>query len=344
MTKSSDVLADRLVATWYAPRPTLLARALWPLSLVFRVLVACRRALYRVGLFRARAVRVPVIVVGNVNVGGAGKTPLTLALANALAKRGRHPGIVSRGYGGSNVMPRAVAPDDDPRVVGDEPLLYAKAALPVWIGRRRAAAAQALVASNPNVDVVIADDGLQHYALARAMEIVVVDAARELGNGMLLPAGPLREPPERLLEADAVVRLVWRDDAYPAPAGAPSTRMWLETLPWRNLARADLAPAFDTWLPGTVHAVAGIAHPERFFALIQKLGIEAHCHRLPDHHFYSRDELVFAGARAILMTEKDAVKCAGFADDRFWYLPVRARIDPALVELVLERIHGYQAA
>ena len=116
--------------------------------------------------------------------------------------------------------------------------------------------------------------------------------------------------------------------------------MWLETLPWRNLARAELAPSFDEWLPGTVHAVAGIAHPERFFALIRKLGIEARCHRFPDHHFYSRDDLAFAGARAILMTEKDAVKCAAFADDRFWYLPVRARIDLALVERVLERLHG----
>jgi tetraacyldisaccharide 4'-kinase len=344
MTNSSDAVADRLVATWYAPRPTLLARALWPASLVFRVLVASRRALYRIGLFRVQALRVPVIVVGNLNVGGAGKTPLTLALANALAERGRHPGIVSRGYGGSNVVPRAVERDDDPHVVGDEPLLYAKAGLPVWIGRRRAAAAKALVAAQPSIDVVIADDGLQHYALARAMEIVVIDAARELGNGMMLPAGPLREPAKRLLEVDAVVRLVSRDDAYPATASSPSTRMWLETLPWRNILRADLAPTFDAWLRGTVHAIAGIAHPERFFTLLRKLGIEAECHPFPDHHFYSRDDLLFAGARAILMTEKDAVKCAAFADDRFWYLPVRARIDPALVELVLERIHGYQAA
>src|SRR5439155_2884173 len=149
---------------------------------------AFRRTLYRVGLVRSHALRVPVIVVGNVTIGGAGKTPLALALANALAERGRNPGIVSRGYGGSNVMPRAVASGDDPHVVGDEPLLYARAGLPVWIGRRRAAAAQALVAAHPNVDVVIADDGLQHYALARTMEIVVVDEARMLGNGMLLPA------------------------------------------------------------------------------------------------------------------------------------------------------------
>src|SRR5437660_5101207 len=207
--------ADHLVATWYAPKPTLLARALWPFSVVFRMLVTIRRTFYRIGILRTHRLPVPVVVVGNVTVGGAGKTPLTLALAKALAERGRHPGIVSRGYGGSNVTPRAVVPGDDPHVVGDEPLIYAREGLPVWIGRRRAAAAQALVAAHPNVDVVIADDGLQHYALARTMEIVVVDAAREVGNGMLLPAGPLREPATRLLETDTVVRLVSRDDAYP---------------------------------------------------------------------------------------------------------------------------------
>ena len=119
---------------------------------------------------------------------------------------------------------------------------------------------------------------------------------------------------------------------------------WFEALPWRNLVNPRLAPAFDRWPPGSVHAVAGIAHPERFFSLVQKLGIEAQCHPFPDHHLYARDDVAFADARAIVMTEKDAVKCVAFADERFWCLPVRARIEPALVELVLERLHGYQAA
>jgi len=336
-------LGERLVATWYAPKKTALAWTLWPLSQIFRALVALRRALYQISLLRAQTVRIPVVVVGNLTVGGAGKTPLALALAQTLAERGCRAGIISRGYGGTNVAPRAVATGDDPRIVGDEALLYANAGLPIWIGRDRAAAAQALVAANPHIDVVIADDGLQHYRLARVLEIVVIDAARELGNGLLLPAGPLREPPARLNEADAIVRVVARDDAHPARTGH-ATRMWLETLPWRSVAQPDRVPAFDEWSSGGVHAVAGIAHPDRFFALVRKLGIDAQCHPFADHHFFSHADVAFSGARAILMTEKDAVKCVAFADDRFWYLPVRARLDPALVELVLEKIHGYQAA
>jgi len=330
---------ERLVAAWYAPKRTALVRALWPLSLLFRIAVALRRALYRLGVLRAEALPIPVIVVGNVTVGGAGKTPLALALMRALIERGRRPGIVSRGYGGSNVEPRTVAAGDDPCTVGDEPLLYARAGVPIWIGHDRVAAAQALVAANPEVDVVVADDGLQHYALARTLEIVVLDAAREIGNGLMLPAGPLREPAARLNDADAIVRLVSREDAYPAHGGR-ATRMWLETLPWRSVARNDKTPPFDVWRAAGVHAVAGIAHPERFFASVRRLGIDTQCHPFADHHAFVREDFAFGDARAILMTEKDAVKCAAFADERFWYLPVRAHLDPALVDLVLERIHG----
>ena len=335
-------LVDSLVRTWYTPKKTPLAWTLWPLSLAFRAIVAGRRALYRMGVLRTHSIPLPVIVIGNLTVGGAGKTPVTLALAHALSERGRRVGIVSRGYGGTSVLPRAVAIGDDPRAVGDEPLLYANAGFPIWIGHRRAAAAQALVAANPDVDVVVADDGLQHYALARTLEIIVIDAARELGNGLVLPAGPLREPPARLKEADAIVRHVSREAAHPAHSGH-STCMWLETKPWRNLVQPDRTPTFEEWRGG-VHAIAAIAHPERFFATLRALGIEAQCHAFADHHLFSRDDFDFAGARAILMTEKDAVKCVAFADDRFWFLPVRARLDSALVDLVLERIHGHQAA
>ncbi len=203
--------AQRLVATWYAPRVTALAAALWPLSILYRMLVAVRRTLFRAGILRSQRLPVPVIVVGNINVGGVGKTPLTCALAEQLALRGRNPGIVSRGYGGSNVAPRAVVRGDDPSVVGDEPPLYAEAGLPVWIGHDRVEAARGMIRNHPACDVIVADDGLQHYALARAMEIAVVDASREFGNGLMLPAGPLREPVSRLRSVDAVVRLVARD-------------------------------------------------------------------------------------------------------------------------------------
>jgi tetraacyldisaccharide 4'-kinase len=342
-------IADRLAAAWYAPRPTFIAILLWPLALVFGAIVATRRALYSAGILRSEVIGVPVVVIGNLTAGGSGKTPLALALAEALAVHGRRPGFVSRGYGGSATSARPVARDDDPRVVGDEPLLLAASGFPVWIGRRRVEAARNLVAAHPDVDVVIADDGLQHYALARDCEIVAIDAARSFGNGLLLPAGPLREPESRLAGVDAIVRLV-TDTKTVAGAGTTPTAtacesmMRLEPLAWRNLRTPGIHADPSRWPRDAVHAIAGIGHPERFFAQVRGLGIDAMAHPFPDHHAFTPADLAFPGAAAILMTEKDAVKCAVFADDRCWCLPVRARIDPALVERVLARLHGRQAA
>jgi tetraacyldisaccharide 4'-kinase len=336
-------LSSRVVAGWYAPRLTPLAVLLWPLSLVFRAGVALRRALFRWGILRSDRLPVPVVVVGNIAVGGTGKTPLALALAAALAQRGCNPGLVSRGYGGQNVAPRAVRIGDDPQEVGDEPLLLARSGFPVWIGHRRAAAGRELLRAHPRVDVIVADDGLQHYALARNAEIVVVDAARGLGNGLMLPAGPLREPPTRLDEVDAVVRLTPRV-APPSAAHARETTMSLEPQPWRSLVDPGRAADTRAWRPGTVHAIAGIGHPQRFFDLVQGMGITAACHAFPDHHRFAPGDLAFPGATAILMTEKDAVKCAAFADDRCWCLPVLARVDPALIDCIFARLHGHQAA
>jgi tetraacyldisaccharide 4'-kinase len=337
-------LAGRLVQAWYSPRLTPLAALLAPFALAFGALVALRRELYRRGILESHRLPVPVVVIGNVTVGGAGKTPLALALADALFRHGHRPGIVSRGFGGTNTAPRAVDPGDDPRVVGDEPLLYARAGWPVWVGHRRVDVARALTAAHPNVDVVIADDGLQHYALARTMEIVVVDVARGFGNGWLLPAGPLREPASRMRAADAIVRLVPRVAAVPAQGDGHATQMWYEPLAWRNVARPDAVFDPREWTRNSAHAVAGIGNPERFFAQVRSLGIDPVCHAFPDHHAFTPGDFAFPLVRAILMTEKDAVKCAAFADERYWCLPVRARIDSALVELVLARIHGPKAA
>ena len=236
-------LARRVAAAWYAPRLTLLAALLWPLSLLYRGVVAVRRALFRVGILSSHRLPVPVVVVGNITVGGAGKTPLVGALAEWLAGRGYRPGIVSRGYGGSARDARAVASGDDPRVVGDEPLLFAALGFPVWIGRDRVAAARGLLAAHPECNVLLTDDGLQHYALARTMEIVAIDAARGVGNGLMLPAGPLREPVSRLRSVDAVARLVpsLASTEGVAATCAPSgrdTSMTHEPLPWRNLVDA----------------------------------------------------------------------------------------------------------
>ncbi len=337
-------LASRLVDAWYAPRLTALTAALVPAAVAFGAIASARRALYRAGALRAQRLPVPVVVVGNITVGGSGKTPLAAALAHALAEQGWHPGIVSRGHGRADASgpPRVVARDDGADTVGDEPLLLARSGIPVAVGRDRVATARTLLAAHPGCDVIVADDGLQHYRLARDFEIVVVDAARGLGNGWRLPAGPLREAPARLDEVDAVVALVTA--GAPAPWIVPNA--WRTTLEGDTLVRvADRSqsqPA-SAFVGAGVHAVAGIGNPERFFTHLRSLGIVATGHAFPDHHRFVPDDLALPGARAVLMTEKDAVKCEAFADKRCWFLPVRAHIDPALVARVEEVLHGSEA-
>ena len=336
-------LADRFVAAWYAPTLTPLAAALLPFSLVFRAAVALRRWAYRAGLLPSSALPTPVVVVGGIVVGGSGKTPLTAALAQALAAHGWRPGIVSRGHGGDQLEARAVAIGDDPARVGDEPPLLAATGFPVWIGRDRVAAARSLLSAHPECNVLLSDDGLQHYALRRSFEIAAIDGWRGLGNGHLLPAGPLREPHTRLKEVDAVVTLVaTRSEA--SRGDGRETQMSHETLPWRNLVDAHASPDMTRWRAGVVHAVAGVANPQRFFDLLRGIGLDPVCHAFPDHHRYSRADIEFTGAVAVLMTEKDAVKCAAFADARCWCLPIRTRIDPTLVERIERTLHGRQTA
>ncbi|HET9340200.1 MAG TPA: tetraacyldisaccharide 4'-kinase [Casimicrobiaceae bacterium] len=329
--------SDRVLAAWYARRPTALAVALAPLSGVFAAAVAARRALYRHGMLRVERVRAPVVVVGNVTAGGSGKTPLAIALAGALAERGWHPGFVSRGYGRRSAEARIVRPGDAPDDVGDEPLLLAATGRPVAIGRRRVEAARRLLDTEPGCDRVIADDGLQHYQLARDVEIAAVDDDRALGNGLMLPAGPLREPPSRLRDVDAVVRLV-AGDAWRAAEDPRETLMAHEPVRWRNLADPARHEDPATFRPEAAWAIAGTANPQRFFALVARLGIDARTRAFPDHHRYVAGDLALPGARAILMTAKDAVKCARWADERCWVLDIRARIDPALVDRIEEKL------
>ena len=335
---------DRLVAAWYAPRVTPLALVLLPLSWLFGALVTIRRALYRNGILARERVARPVVVVGNLTAGGAGKTPLVIALAVAVAARGRRPGLVSRGYGGTVTGVREVNVGDDPAVVGDEPPLLAAAGFPVWVGRDRVAAARGLCTAHPACDVIVSDDGLQHYRLHRDVEIAVVDGTRGLGNGLMLPAGPLREPASRLDEVDAVVHLVAERGSASAAGQPQETTMAQVPVGLRNLADPSRTADPAAWPEGTVHAVAGIGNPPRFFDLLARMGIDAVPHPFPDHHTFVREDLDFPGAQAILMTAKDAVKCARFVDARCFALDIRAVLDPALVDLVLERIDGCQAA
>lgn len=352
--------AERLQRAWYAQRPTFVASLLRPLSWLFGAGAALRRAAYRRGVLSSVRLPVPVIVVGNITAGGAGKTPLVCAIVAMLREHGRHPAIVSRGYGRRTRDARAVDAHDDPRDVGDEPLILAATGVPVWVGANRPDAARAVLAAHPDIDVIVADDGLQHYALARDIEIAVVDGERGLGNGLLLPAGPLREPAARLGTVDAIVRLRGQDALAGSPGNAASPdaaatsgkvssgdrrfSMAYEARAWQNVA--DPRRAFDPRAlsdPRTV-AIAGIAHPQRFFDLLRTRGFSGRVLAFADHHAYSRGDLRCADAPAILMTEKDAVKCRAIADERMWMLPIRACVDAALFDFIVEKLHGLQAA
>jgi tetraacyldisaccharide 4'-kinase len=327
---------------WYRIGP--LHLVLLPASFIFRLLSAARRALYRSGILHSIKLPVPVIVVGNINVGGSGKTPLTLHLAQQLLDEGWHPGIISRGYvknaRSASREVQAVAPDSDPASAGDEAVLMAQRALcPVWGGRDRAAVAQALLRAHPECDVILSDDGLQHYRLRRDVEIAVVDGVRRFGNGFLLPAGPLREPRARLHEVDAVV-------VHGGETRKGEYRMQLHGERFHNLLNPEITALAADFQDMRVHAIAGIGHPQRFFAHLHKLGLTPHTHAFPDHHHYVPADLDLPTADAILMTEKDAVKCVAFASERCWALRVDAHTDPALLQHILERIasHGPQAA
>jgi tetraacyldisaccharide 4'-kinase len=318
---------------WQSVTPVTLA--LLPASLLFRAVVASRRAAYRYGLLRAKQLPVPVIVVGNITVGGTGKTPLVIWLAQFLARHGETPGIVSRGYAATARPAREVTADSEPARNGDEPVLLARrSGAPVWVGRDRVAAARALLDANPECTVVISDDGMQHYRLERTIEIAVIDAERGLGNGWLLPAGPLREPTSRLETVNAVVI-----NGEPSMLAPPNSYvMKLDGREFRNLMNPDHVVDARYFQRKHVTAIAGIGNPERFFAHLRRLGLAFEAQAYPDHHAYTAQDLADRNADAIVMTEKDAVKCAAYASEKMWVLPVDAVPDPRLGELILRKL------
>ncbi|MFQ6023490.1 MAG: tetraacyldisaccharide 4'-kinase [Acidiferrobacterales bacterium] len=315
--------------------------ALLPASWVYRSLVSLRRGCYRLGLKRTANLSVPVIVVGNITVGGTGKTPLVLWLAQFLREKGYHPGIVSRGYGGgSTVQPVRVQPHSDPAQLGDEPVLIArKSSCPVVVSRRRAAAVEMLVREY-KCDVVVSDDGLQHYAMAHDVEIVVIDGTRRFGNGRCLPAGPLREPIGRLRRVHARVT-----NGKPGPG---EFGMFLAEVCFRGVAQPELRKAAGAFYGQRVHAVAGIGHPKRFFDHLRALGVHVIEHAFPDHYHFQARDIQFDDNSVVIMTEKDAVKCKHFVNGRYWYLVVEARPEPAFGTFVLnlleEKLRGQKAA
>ena len=324
----------RLERHWQ--RITPVSAALYVPSLIFRAIVAARRGAYFAALLKTERLPVPVIIVGNITVGGTGKTPLVLWLVMLLAQHGMRPAIVSRGYASDLDSPRPVTAASDPARFGDEPVLLARrSGCPVWVGADRVAAARALLAAHPGCDVIVSDDGLQHYRLARDVELAVVDGACGLGNGLMLPAGPLREPAARLREVDAVVI---NGTARQVVEAHCVTTMKLEGREFHNVLNPEHVVGPEYFQRQRVHAIAGIGHPPRFFAHLHRLGIEFEARAFPDHHAYTAHDLAYAGADAVVMTEKDAVKCAIFARETHWALRVDAVPDPELGELVLRKL------
>jgi tetraacyldisaccharide 4'-kinase len=324
-------------------RVTPLSVVLLPVSWLFAAATAARRALYRAGLLETRRVPVPVIVVGNLVVGGAGKTPLVLDLVARLIEAGHNPGIVSRGYGGTaRGTAKEATPvhaQSDPAVHGDEPVLLAqRSGAPVWIGRDRAQAAAMLLRAHPECDVIVSDDGLQHYRLARDIEIAVEDD-RGHGNGLLLPAGPLREAAGRRVDALVINGEIGARRRAPIESGGgPVFRMTLEPDGFYGLHDRKRPVPKEDLAGKRLHAVAGIGNPERFFRLLDDMGLRAHEHTFPDHHRFSASDLEFSDCDAVLMTEKDAVKCERFARGDLYALRVRAKLDPSFHEFVLTRL------
>jgi tetraacyldisaccharide 4'-kinase len=327
-----SALGGWLQRRWYSPSAPWV---LCPLAWLFRLVVAARCALYAIGLLPSGHPGVPVIVVGNISVGGTGKTPLVLWLAGRLAARQLKVGIATRGYGGATRRARLVAPQADAQEFGDEAVLLARrSGCLVCVAASRLDAARELVANG--CQVVVCDDGLQHLALRRDLEIAVVDAARGLGNGWMLPAGPLREPASRIGTVDLVVL---NGQQTPALGASADRIVHMVLQPGTVLSLAgDKAAQLDDFRAGPVHAYAGIGNPERFFAMLRARGIDLTAHPLADHHQYVANDFATGDANPVLMTEKDAVKCARIADGRMWYVPVAAQLSEADAARLLGRV------
>ncbi|MEO6689236.1 MAG: tetraacyldisaccharide 4'-kinase [Dokdonella sp.] len=320
--------ASRIERIWYGG-----ARVPWWLAAlvpVYKLLRAIHLMPYRLGWRVAARLKVPVIVVGNLTAGGSGKTPLTIALVEALRLRGFKPGVVSRGYGGTRREPLLLDDMPSPAMVGDEPcLIRQRTGAPVAVGRDRARAAALLI--ERGVDVVLADDGLQNPALARTVEICVIDGQRRFGNVRLLPAGPLREPLARL--QDFSFRVC---NGGAAQSGEIPMRLVGDmAVP---VTRSASVRPLESFAGERVHAVAAIGNPERFFDGLRAHGIDVIAHAFPDHHAFVASELAFGDALPLLMTEKDAVKCTVFAQPNFWCVPVRAELPDAFFDAIAEQL------
>ena len=329
--------ADRLSAAWYQGHPALIL--LRPLEWLYRWVVQRKRRAFLAGEGDIYRAPVPVLVVGNITVGGTGKTPMILWLIEHCRARGLRVGVVSRGYGATPPrLPWRVRTEDPASHAGDEPLLIVqRSGVPLVIDPQRARAVQTLLEQEP-LDLILSDDGLQHYRLARDIELVLIDAARGLGNRRCLPAGPLREPAERLAEVDAVLRNGAAED------GGEGYALQLRPTALVNLLSGERV-GLEHFPPGQqLHAVAGIGNPQRFFNTLEALNWRPIAHPFADHASYSPEALQFSPPLPLLMTEKDAVKCRAFAAADWWYLAVDAAPSPAFVAWFDQRLDRLPSA
>ncbi len=317
---------------WYQSPLSWAASLLLPFSWLFALIAALRRGAYRWHLLPSYRIDCPVIVVGNITVGGSGKTPCVLAMVRQLITQGYRPGIISRGAGGRRqATPLLVLPDTKAEIAGDEAVLMARLSQsPVVVCVDRVQAARALLAKFPACDVLISDDGLQHYRMQRDIEIVVVDGERKFGNRQLLPAGPLREPVSRLDSVDfIVVNGGQLSDAY---------TMTLEPSNWAAVQNAAYTGELEMFAGKSVHAVAGIGNPARFFTTVSHLKATVIPHAFADHYHFSQNDFNFQDDLPIVMTAKDAVKCETFANERMWYLQIFANLEQGFWQQLLERL------
>lgn len=311
---------------------------LFPLSLLFGIVAMLRRCAYRFGLLRSGHPGVPVVVVGNLSAGGSGKTPFVIWLVQWLQSQGRKPGVVSRGYGRESQGLREVEKASAAAEVGDEPLLvHLKTGAPVVVAADRLAAARFLRERHPEVDIIISDDGLQHYRLRRDLELVLADGNALFGNGWLLPAGPLREPRIRLMGANALILTLRNGEAKSVSAPVPVFNVRHVPAGFRRLADNSRVSSLPVVGGREIQAVTGIARPEAFFALLEKLGVPHRARAFPDHHRFSGTDI--DDDATVVMTEKDAVKCQSFAGLDWWALELELAPDPALPDWLKARLN-----
>ncbi len=333
-------LTQEIIHQAWRKKNALFYWVLVPLSWVFALISSLRRCAYRLGILKSHALSVPVIIVGNIHVGGSGKTPVVIWLVEQLRQQGYQPAVISRGYGGSAKLPTPVYASSNPKIVGDEPVLIAnRCDCPIFVGADRVHVGLELLKAHPSCNVIISDDGLQHYRLKREMEIAVIDAETYLNNARLLPAGSLREPMRRLRKVDAIIKNGQESAEFEHSASVTDAyQMQLIGTQFYNLIDPEIKASAVYFKRKIIKAIAGIGNPARFFEHLRQLGLNFSSSSFDDHHAFTAADLAQMECDVLLMTEKDAVKCKPFAQPNHWVLPIEAKIDADLMQLVLKKL------